>query len=202
MDRFTEILDGPDYFFCEKTNCRLRISVCIRRQEANRKERFFEGKSFLVCEDCLQGIENMNLQPKGDLKLNDEKKESGPAPLKEKSESEQPEEVQSVRLCECGKPTISPNNSLCPSCMAEKANESKRNNSAKRAGKKCQPKPSERERLSLPLSSTAVIVEFKNNPDILEWITREAKEQIRTVSGQIIWTLKNTPSQSRRREPS
>ena len=54
-------------------------------------------------------------------------------------------------------------------------------------------------RVSLPLSPTAVIVEFKNHPDILEQVTREAKEQIRTISAQIIWTIKNAaPPQGER----
>ncbi|EFK06813.1 conserved hypothetical protein [delta proteobacterium NaphS2] len=177
MTNIRDILNGPEYFFCEKTNCRLRIAVCIQRQEANKKTRAFAEAPFMVCEDCPQGIKNRSVQPKGGLKLTEEKKENLPAPVDEKRQTEKTEDAPPVRLCECGKPTISPNTPFCPSCMGKMPN------------KKRQAKTPER--VSLPLSPTAIIVEFKNHPDILERVTREAKEQIRTVSGQVIWTLKN-----------
>lgn len=181
MRNSSEILDGPEYFLCEKTKCKLRIAVCIQRQEINKKERFFTETPFMVCEDCAQGIRNRNLQQKGDLKLSEVTKDNRLAPENEKREPEKTADAKPARLCECGKPTISPGTPLCPSCMA------------KRAQKKRQAKP--REKASLPLSPTAVIVDFKNHLDILEQVTREAKEQVRTVSGQIIWTLKSAPSQ-------
>ena len=87
MNNISEILDGPEYFFCEKTNCRLRVAVCIQRQEANKKTRAFAEAPFMVCEDCSQGIKNRSVQTKGGLKLTEEKKKNLPAPADEECQN-------------------------------------------------------------------------------------------------------------------
>ena len=185
----SEVMAGLDYFFCEKTNCRLRISVCIRRQEANRTERSFESRPFMICEDCPQGMENMNLKPKGGLKLTEE---TNVDKTTEKAADTETDKTVNTRLCECGKTTISPSSPLCPSCMQKRANKSKREGSFKQIKKKNPEKVSDKS--PRKVSSTAIIVEFGDHQAILEQITRDAREQIRTVSGQVIWTLKNAAS--------
>ena len=190
MDNFNKMLDGPDYFFCEKTNCKLRIAVCLQRQGANLKTRRFESTPFLVCQDCPQGMKNRNLKSKGGLKLTEETKMDESIA---KDTATETSETVNTRLCECGNLTISPSSPLCPSCMAVRANESRRKGLSKKAKKKNPDKGTHKG----PLSS--VIVEFGDHQDILEHITRDAREQIRTVSGQIIWTLKNSAAAMKER---
>jgi len=60
-----EALKGPGYFYCEKTHCRLKIDVCLKRQVANLKRRRFEPIPFLSCQNCSQGVENLRLQKNG-----------------------------------------------------------------------------------------------------------------------------------------
>jgi len=60
-----EILKGPEYFYCEKTHCRLKIDVCLQRQEANLKRRKFEPIPFLNCQQCLKGLENFRFYKNG-----------------------------------------------------------------------------------------------------------------------------------------
>lgn len=44
------IINGHDYFYCERTKCRLRLSVCIKRQESNKDN--YADKSLYLCEGC------------------------------------------------------------------------------------------------------------------------------------------------------
>lgn len=60
-----EILKGPEYFYCEKLHCRLKIDVCLQRQQANLRRRRFEPIPFLNCQNCNQGAENLRFQKNG-----------------------------------------------------------------------------------------------------------------------------------------
>lgn len=60
-----EALKGPGYFYCEKTHCRLKIDVCLKRQMANLKRRRFEPIPFLSCQQCPQGVENFRFLKNG-----------------------------------------------------------------------------------------------------------------------------------------
>ena len=83
------IINGHDYFYCERTKCRLRLSVCIKRQESNKDNQYAshlcehcsrvrakcrlhlpvclkspnvnkQGRqSFSICKNCSQGNENI-----------------------------------------------------------------------------------------------------------------------------------------------
>ena len=194
MNHFSETLQGPDYFFCKKLQCRLRIAVCIRRQEVNRTKQPFESKQFMACEDCPQGMENRGMKLKGGLKLTEETKTDQSTA---KATDTEAAETVNARLCECGKPTISPSSPLCPSCMANRSNENRRKGLSKKIKKKSPEKVSNKS--PLKGSPTSVIVEFGDHQDILEQVTRDAREQIRTVAGQIIWTLKNAPPSTEER---
>jgi len=58
MDNINDILQGPEYFDCEKTRCKLRIDVCLGRQKANENQNRFGTLPYGECEKCSQGIEN------------------------------------------------------------------------------------------------------------------------------------------------
>jgi len=60
-----EILKGSEYFYCEKLHCRLKIDVCLQRQQANLRRRRFEPIPFLNCQNCGQGAENLHFQKNG-----------------------------------------------------------------------------------------------------------------------------------------
>lgn len=62
MTQLDEILKGPEYFYCEKEHCRLRIEVCLKRQKANQERRPFKSISFVNCEKCDQGARNQLLK--------------------------------------------------------------------------------------------------------------------------------------------
>lgn len=53
-----DLLDRPEYFYCEKTRCKLKVEICIGRQKANEQKGAFEGVPYGVCLDCEQGAEN------------------------------------------------------------------------------------------------------------------------------------------------
>ena len=67
-----EVLGLPEYFFCEKNRCKLRIDVCIQRQKLNEQKKPFSPKiSFMDCANCQQGAENWALKhPAKSLKKN------------------------------------------------------------------------------------------------------------------------------------
>ena len=147
MSQADEILNGPEYFYCEREHCRLRIEVCLKRQKANQERRPFKSISFVSCEECDQGAKNQLLKTsvamnpkrgKGERKLdcdhygacldlaakkdwksfNCESCLSFEAGIKEVPAMN--EKKENTRICEeCGeKPTISPGAPFCPSCMA------------------------------------------------------------------------------------
>ena len=60
-----DILKGAEYFYCEKLYCRLKIDVCLQRQQANLKRRKFAPIPFLSCQNCGQGTENLLFQKSG-----------------------------------------------------------------------------------------------------------------------------------------
>jgi len=45
------IINGYDYFYCERTKCRLLLSVCIKRQESN-KDNYTDKYPLYMCEGC------------------------------------------------------------------------------------------------------------------------------------------------------
>jgi len=65
IDLKNEILKDPDYFYCEKLHCRLKIDVCLQRQRANLKRRRFEPIPFMNCQNCSQGVENLRFKKNG-----------------------------------------------------------------------------------------------------------------------------------------
>lgn len=179
-DEILDILNSPEFFNCERTRCRLRIAVCIKRQEAF---------SFPVCEGCSQGAKNRTMpQPGGDM-----------------SGNPKPEERVGVRLCEdCQeKPTMSPGCPYCPSCMSRRAQKARKLqgsspktprreaqkglNKANLASRdKCLPQPRE----SFTEADTALTVEFGKYPHVLREVERLAEEEMRPVDLQVIYMLK------------
>ena len=58
IDKTSDLLDDPQYFYCEGTHCKLKLDVCLGRQKANEQRVPFEPLRYGVCENCKQGIEN------------------------------------------------------------------------------------------------------------------------------------------------
>jgi len=150
MSQLDEILNRPEYFYCEKEHCRLRFEICLKRQKANQERSPFKPIPFVSCEGCDQGARNQLLKTsvamnpkrgKGERNIscehysecldlaarkdwktfNCEGCSSFKAEIKEVSAMNEKEE--NTRICEkCGKnPTIQPNSPLCASCIGKQA---------------------------------------------------------------------------------
>lgn len=65
IDLKSEILKGPEYFYCEKLRCQLKIDVCLQRQRANLKRGKFKPIPFPNCLKCSQGVENLHFKKNG-----------------------------------------------------------------------------------------------------------------------------------------
>lgn len=149
MHSLEGIVDLPEYFFCERTKCKLRKAICIARQRANEDRRAFTAIAFPVCENCEQGkqigedVMGVVVNPKrGSGGRNTECQYysdcSGLASRKDwKSwqcnycELYQGEdkiaEVENDRVCEdCGDDfTLQPNTPYCAKCMAKRSKEAR-----------------------------------------------------------------------------
>lgn len=51
----SETISGFDFFYCEKSSCRLKIEACLKRQEADRSAVAYNRAKFDFCRDCSQG---------------------------------------------------------------------------------------------------------------------------------------------------
>lgn len=65
IDLKSEILKGPEYFYCEKLRCQLKIDVCLQRQRANLKRGKFKPIPFPNCLKCSPGVENLHFKKNG-----------------------------------------------------------------------------------------------------------------------------------------
>ena len=151
MSQLDEILNGPEYFYCEREHCRLRIEVCLKRQKANRERRPFMPISFFSCDGCDQGARNQLL--KTSVAMNP-KRGKGERNIACEQYSECLDTVakkdwksfncescgfyietlqkppaatvkqENTRICEqCSRnKTISAKHPLCPQCMAQRSN--------------------------------------------------------------------------------
>ncbi len=115
MTKPDDMLQSSDYFDCQELKCRLRLDVCIERQERNNEERSlvsrFRRYYSYACEGCRQGEEN---------RLIAEKRKSMKGDLIE-APGDKMKKDEALLLCtECReKPRLSKNCPLCPSCMAK-----------------------------------------------------------------------------------
>ena len=58
MHQIDDLLNSSKYFYCKKTSCKLRIEICIQRQNANIERHPNKHIPFLVCQGCNQGDDN------------------------------------------------------------------------------------------------------------------------------------------------
>jgi hypothetical protein len=164
------ILQSPEYFYCEKTKCTLKVEICRQRQIKNRKTPAFLFTPFPICGKCEQGAKNME----------------------EKTEKTIPKEQ---RLCEdCKqKPVISAGSALCASCLGRKAHKNKPEKESpqhteKRPPTPPKPKPKE-EPQEYHISS--LTIDFEKYVTILQEIRKIAEEEMRPVNLQIIYILRH-----------
>jgi hypothetical protein len=159
------ILKNPEYFYCEKTKCTLKVSICRQRQIKNRKTPAFLFIPFPVCEKCEQGAKNME---------------------------EKIEKTITKDLCkECGqKPVISPGSSLCASCLARRSNKARGQEKPQQQQKKEAPcrhvvavnKNSEKDQ-------TAITLNFGKYASVLSEVKTLAEKEMRTIDLQVIYIL-------------
>lgn len=222
MTQLDEILKGPEYFYCEKEHCRLRIEVCLKRQKANQERRPFKSISFVNCEKCDQGARNQLLKTrvsmnpkrgKGERKLDcdhygvcldlaakkDWKSFNCESCLSFEAEVKEvlkiAEKDENTRICEeCGeKPTISPGNPYCASCMSKKSWEARRvkNKGPGEPKKKKTTKDKAQTEKPQQNRNTALTIEFSKHVSVLREVERLAEEEVRPVNLQVIYILKN-----------
>lgn len=56
MTKISETISGLDFFYCEKSSCRLKTEICLKRQEVNRTAAASAGRvKFDICTECSQG---------------------------------------------------------------------------------------------------------------------------------------------------
>ena len=163
------ILYGPGYFYCVKANCRLRLAVCIKRQEENSAwAGFWADCPFPICVDCLQGKHNHdgleNMKPSPD---------------------DTSEVVTEKRICiECNeRHTISPRAPYCAKCMAARGNRKRKEMALQKDEAPSSPIQADR-------SGYALTLNFGTHGHILEAITEIAKTEMRPLEMQIIFILK------------
>lgn len=65
--KINDILKGPGFFDCEKTSCRMRLDVCLQRQQANLTKPVHKAVPFWQCQDCSQGAKNKRLKEDKDI---------------------------------------------------------------------------------------------------------------------------------------
>lgn len=195
MNDFSKILDSPEYFFCEKTNCKLRVAVCIQRQKANKKTSAFAGMPFMICEDCPQGLKNMNpTTPKGEI-MGEDKQLTEAVNLE--TEAQQP------HLCkECGEKPRMGSSPYCASCMAIRGNKARAlQKAADKLKKEKRAKGQGKSETARNVSDTALKIEFGSHADILREVEALADQEIRPVECQIIYMLKQQLTRNAHQPP-
>lgn len=168
----------------------------------------YSGEDFDGFED-LESKEGNGMMKDGlesdeslEMKDTSQQEDSRSKPNKQKKDN--------TRRCECGKITLSANCPYCPSCMAKKAN--KKRKAAKKAGEssnktsqnrkagstgKQKRNQLDREKNELSTPGKSIQLDFDGYEHLLNRIEQDAKQQIRTTGGQIIWILKNASERTK-----
>jgi hypothetical protein len=181
MNEIDDILNSPEYFHCSKASCKLRLQVCLDRQNENVNKGFRKPFPHPICLGCKQGEYNLTISKERAGKM---------APENQSTEDTKPK----VRICEtCNeKKTISPNVPYCPSCMAKRSNAkrkvAKKTPYTAKTGKKAQHRGNGKGGNGRP--DTSVVVDFSIHMSILKTIETMAEEEVRPLESQIIYILK------------
>ena len=152
MDIAYEILNKPNYFYCERLHCRLRIEVCVGRQKANKQPRKpFDPVPYPDCEGCEQGLKNIQPTMENVGRRGKPRRGRGyrylSCPLyadcleivakknwktfhcnrcdQYPGNKTVTEKIENSRICEtegCENKTITPKHQFCASCLAKKSN--------------------------------------------------------------------------------
>lgn len=184
------ILGGPEYFFCTKAKCRLRMTVCIERQERLAKPgRPCSAYDFEICSDCGQGARNIKRYEK--MKVNMEKKpdqrrtDKQPVDLPVLTSPAEIDVAADRKICiECNeRPTISRNSTYCAKCMAARGNRKRR----EKASPKKSTAPSAP---ALPEQSAgSLTINFGKYSHVLKAVTELAEKEMRSVEMQVVFML-------------
>jgi len=219
MDKIDEILTGPEYFYCEKGKCKLRLEICISRQKGDKEKGWREPLPFLMCEKCEQGAENRRSYKPGQAMKGNPKKGKGArngrceihsdcldiAAKKDwktfncescvhygegnKVMTTKTAQKETTRLCQDCGEKPTLS-SNCPYCASCMA---KRANKKKASGqpkkKKIDQQRHKVEKPS-PRAETALTIEFGKYASILEEVEKLAEDQMRPIDLQVIYILK------------
>lgn len=215
-----EILQGPEYFYCEKTHCRLKVDVCLQRQQANLKRRKFEPIPFLNCQNCSQGAENLRFQ-KGGGNMSQERPSRGNGKrniscekygkcldiaakkdwktfncekcpfFTDQKQTPKPPKIENKRVCErCGERPTMQPSS--PYCSRCLTDMKRAKQNADSAPKKKNESTDKPKTImaSKP-ADTAVTIDFGKYISILKEIEELADKKMRSLDMQIVYMLKN-----------
>ena len=176
------ILNGPEYFYCEKARCKLKISSCIERQLINERAGAFQLAPFPICEDCPAGFENRRRPLR-------EKAMSNDAGLPDVAATAVPgatggtSEVSPVMCKDCGvRETISPKHSLCASCMNKRSKAARQKDASQRT----------KARSTKAEGGPAITIDFSSHPDVYKDLESLSVEEVRPIDMQVIYLLKQT----------
>jgi CDGSH-type Zn-finger protein len=201
---------SEEMFYCERASCELRVGICLRRQKENAEKP--NSPPFPTCVNCDQGEENRLLKEVDQDMARGGDPAGGAASGKESGELKgELRGEREVRLCKCGKSTLSPSCPFCASCMAKKGNEAiqrkrastgspprvVRHRSKKKSKRGTEP-TAEKEACSssskMPEKAedldSVIAINFGEHSSILEAVKGMAKEELRPVELQIIYLLR------------
>ena len=210
---FKSILEGPEYFLCEKAHCRMRFAVCVQRQAEN--DRASKGRNIFffphdVCVECRQGVRNMkaferkgSLMQKNPNDARQDAQEPGGAPAatsrrdapsesnarpetvaQGKKAPEKKESPEKRQCIECHeRPTMTPRAPYCAKCMAARGNRKRWEKVAKQKATGAS-KPLPPER-----TESAVTIKFGKYTHLLEALIALAEKEMRPLDMQILFIL-------------
>ena len=184
-DIIGEILKGSEYFYCEKLHCRLKIDICLQRQQINLDRHINKSIPFWHCQDCEQGKENKRLK-EGGVSMSQER------PTESKDKTQKPETDQK-KLCEkCGeRPTLNKYSKYCSPCLNAFRWANKKGPDAPKVSKSKKAKVGKAKPEKAPkTATTAFTIDFGKHISILDEIEKIADEEMRPVDMQIIYILK------------
>ena len=188
------ILEGPEYFTCERTHTRMRKQQCIIRQMQGVP---LHGYKLIIppeCVDCTQGREIMAQE-------NREKKMCERCGLK-------PAHATSTMCLDCHRETKDDRKPLCSDCgqrpatikgLCEKCykkrwyknSKGQRNRAAMKKGYNPPPgPPRETDRVGARDLSYLLEMDFSEYSQVLDRVKQRAKEECRTPAQQALWIIK------------
>jgi hypothetical protein len=184
-----EILEGPEYFICQKYSARLRKDVCVLRQKTKGLSRY---NPYQGCEDCLQGkviekiVEARHAAPEKEKKMEGDEKKKCKRPGCDRNAEIRDLCRHDYDLWQKGRL----DNEVGPFVCAQRPHRFGKNKRKERVP--VNPAiPAAMESVPEKNSPFLMQIDFANHREFLEALISRAEKQIRSVEGQILWELVN-----------